>query len=145
MVEATNMNEASNPFHMKTANDDICPHMSLLGVCPEPAMCFLKHTTETPAEFSTAAKEFNPFAAQPAVASREFNPEAQPLSEQEALQDILCKMGFDAQVDQDMGTIFMKSIEDCSCCKGFVNNCKGKACDNLGMCFCIAARMHEDQ
>ena len=59
MVEA--MNSASNPFQMKssepskpfqmTANEDLCPHMTLLGVCPEPAMCFLKHTQETPAEF----------------------------------------------------------------------------------------------
>ena len=50
--------------------------MALLGVCLEPAMCFLKHKQDTPAEFSTAAKEFNPFAAQPSVASKEFNPEA---------------------------------------------------------------------
>ena len=57
----------------------------------------------------------------------------------------MIKMGFEAQIDHDMGTIFMPAFEGCSCCKGFVNNCKGKICENLGMCFCIAAHMHEDQ
>ena len=59
------MVEATKKFDQPqfASNTDICPHMTLLGVCPEPAMCFLKHTAETPAEFSTAAKEFNPFAA----------------------------------------------------------------------------------
>ena len=72
MVEATK-NFDQPQF---SSNTDICPHMGLLGVCPEPAMCFLKHKQETPAEFQTAAAAFNPFAAQPSVAFREFNPEA---------------------------------------------------------------------
>ena len=61
MVEVTN-SKADNPFAF-AGHEDICPHMALLGVCLEPAMCFLRHTLEKPAAFSTAAKEFNPFAA----------------------------------------------------------------------------------
>ena len=29
---------------------------------------------------------------------------------------------------------FMKSQKDCECCHGMINNCGGKACDNLGVC-----------
>ena len=76
MVEAA---KAINPFALKTPTLDItnhCPHMARLGVCLEPAMCFLIHQVadaRTQAQMTTAAKEFNPFAAS-SSASKEFVP-----------------------------------------------------------------------
>ena len=90
-------------------------------------MCFLVHpikSAQETAELATKAQATNPFATgQPA--SAEFTPDA-PRSEQAGVVDILSKLGYEAQVDPDMGTIFIKQIESCTCCSGFVNNCKGQ-------------------
>ena len=77
MVEAA---KAHNPF----AGGDItncCPHMARLGVCLEPAMCFLIHkvpSAEVPTQMTAQAKAFNPFAAGPQtntnVSAKEFKP-----------------------------------------------------------------------
>ena len=69
MVEAA---KAYNPFAPAPVSEatNCCPHMERLGICLEPAMCFLLHklpgqasSSSTQAELSTAAKAFNPFAA----------------------------------------------------------------------------------
>ena len=121
MVEATNKAAGDNQT-AEAYSDDFCPHMALLGVCLEPAMCFLKHptdggTTAQTAALSTAAKEFNPFAAQPTAATKEWNPNAAaPQSEQAGIMEMLKQMGLEAQIDPDMGTIFMPPSESCTCC-----------------------------
>ena len=120
--------------------------MPLLGVCLEPAMCELRHNEkqQSAAQLSTQAKEFNPFASAQPVAVKEFNPEA-ARSEQAGILDMLASIGFDAQVDHEMGTVFVKDMESCTCCKGFINNCKGEQCQSLGMCFCMIAAMHDHE
>jgi len=37
---------------------------------------------------------------------------------------------------EDMLDEFVKECENCPCCKGFVYNCSGEACKNLGRCYC---------
>ena len=48
----------------------------------------------------------------------------------------LAMENFGISVD-DMGLAFMESKKDCTCCFGYVNNCQGEACKNLGICRCI--------
>ena len=125
--------------------------MARLGVCLEPGMCFLMH--EIPGEqpaLSTEAKEFNPFAqgAQKgavSTASKEFVPpqQDQPQTAQQGIISMLSRMGMEAQVDPELGTIFIKQVEDCDCCHGLINNCNGDICEQLGMCYCVAEALHE--
>ena len=131
-----------------------CPHMARLGVCLEPKMCFLVHKVTPVAQvmtnekMSVTAKEFNPFTAQAqSAASKEFNPEVTyaPVSQQANVIDSIKKMGIDAQVDSEMGTIFVQKFESCTCCKGFVNNCQGKECEFLGQCSCVTRSAHDEQ
>ena len=46
---------------------------------------------------------------------------------------------FDEQAD------FVKSLKDCTCCKGYVNRCKGAICKQLGQCQCRAREEMEEQ
>ena len=48
-------------------------------------------------------------------------------------------------MDPELGTIFIKQFESCTCCHGLINNCRGELCENLGMCFCVSQAFHEDQ
>ena len=37
-----------------------------------------------------------------------------------------------------VGEIYtVKERENCTCCRGYVNNCSGEACANLGICYCM--------
>ena len=130
MVEAA---KAHNPFaaNASMANQlditNCCPHMARLGVCLEPAMCFLIHRTsssEVPSQMSAQAKAFNPFAAGSAgqgssgTASKEFKPptsqdneQSAQLNEQSAQAGIISmlgRMGMEAQVDKELGTIYIQ-------------------------------------
>ena len=40
---------------------------------------------------------------------------------------------------------FVKSLKDCTCCKGYVNRCKGVICKQLGQCQCRAREEMEEQ
>lgn len=46
--------------------------------------------------------------------------------------DILDEFGEESD-DEDK---WYPKYKDCECCKGFVFKCKGKACENLGQCYC---------
>ncbi len=97
---------------------------------------------------STAAKAFNPFAVSSSVnagASKEFVPQQQEQSAQAGIIQMLSRMGLEAQVDPELGTIFIQQFEECTCCHGLINNCKGQFCENLGMCFCVSEALHGDQ
>ena len=152
MVEAA---KAHNPFAAQTKAEitNQCPHMSRLGICLEPMMCFLYHKTPeteaSPAELSTAAKAFNPFttaaAVQPNPQSKEFVPSQQEQTAQSGIINMLSRMGIEAQVDPELGTIFIQQFESCDCCHGLINNCRGDLCENLGMCFCVSHSLHQDQ
>lgn len=111
MVEAA---KAQNPFATDKSNH--CPIMERLGVCLEPAMCFLIHddpeASTKVAQMSTAAKEFNPFASGAGGApaqSRDFVPtqSEEPQTAQSGIVAMLSRMGLDVQVDQELGTIFI--------------------------------------
>ena len=123
-------------------SEEYCEFMALLGVCLEPAMCELRHIQQSTAQLSEQAKEFNPFAPGAKVPTKEFDPAA-PKSQQSGILDILSSMGMDVQIDPDMGTVFVKEFEDDPCCKGFINNCKGVACQSLGMCSSVIAALHD--
>ena len=82
-VEAVEAAKAQNPFATQApqATEYCCPHMERLGICLEPAMCFLIHKIpasaggNVPSELSTSAKAFNPFAANAGKAeAKEFVP-----------------------------------------------------------------------
>ena len=76
MVEAA---KTQNPF--ATDKSNCCSYMGRYGVCLEPEMCFLIHDTQAgstaavaqaPSQMSTAAKEFNPFAASSGTSAATF-------------------------------------------------------------------------
>ena len=155
MVEAA---RAQNPFATQAGQTDqlditnFCPHMTRLGVCLEPQMCFLIHkvsTAEVPEQMTTQAKAFNPFAAAAGtpvtVKTKEFLPgQEQEQTAQTGIISMLGRMGMEAQVDPELGTIFIQQFESCSCCHGLINNCRGELCENLGMCFCVSDAFHQD-
>lgn len=132
-----------------------CPYMERLGICLEPEMCFLIHdsamieATNQP-HLSTAAKEFNPFASNSGTASstfKEFVPSQEPEQEtsQTGIISVLSRMGMEVQVDPELGTIFIEQFENCDCCHGMINNCRGDFCGNIGMCYCVSDTYHKDQ
>ena len=49
--------------------------------------------------------------------------------EEEAIEEL----GDDLSDDEDK---WFPMYKDCECCKGFVYNCKGEACVDLGQCYC---------
>ena len=120
MVEAA---KAHNPFAASSGNAGVditncCPHMARLGICLEPLMCYLIHmipSAQVPAQMSAQAKAFNPFAAGAAQAStsvtaKEFRPPGEQENEQTAQSGIISmlnRMGMEAQVDSELGTIFI--------------------------------------
>ena len=150
MVQAA---QSYNPFAASADQTNCCTYMARWGVCLEPGMCFLFHKVQdssapqsTPPAMSTAAREFNPFAAGSAsIQAKEFKP---PVQEQEStaqagIISMLSRMGLDAQVDSELGTIYIQQIESCDCCHGLINNCNGDMCEQLGMCYCISEKFHE--
>ena len=151
MVEAA---QAQNPFAAGAATlsseydpANHCPYMPRLGVCLEPCCCFLIHKVPQtgPSNMSTQAKAFNPFASNsPSVQAKEFVPPQveQEQSAQSGIISMLSRMGLEAQVDPELGTIFIQQIENCSCCHGLINSCKGEMCEHLGMCYCISDAFH---
>ena len=44
-----------------------------------------------------------------------------------------CMEELDSEEDEDK---WYPQYKDCSCCKGFVYNCKGQVCKDLGQCYC---------
>ena len=161
MVEAA---KAQNPFAAGAAGatpavkdkSNYCQLMERLGVCLEPAMCFLIHedpeASSQVVQMSAAAKEFNPFAAGAGGAgapsfSKEFVPvqtEA-PQTAQSGMVAMLGRMGLDVQVDPELGTIFIQQFENCECCHGMINNCQGEFCAQMGMCYCVSHFFHDDE
>ena len=65
---------------------------------------------------------------------REFDINAPQASEQDGILRLLQGLGIEAEVDPDMGTVFVKEFEHLTCCKGFINSCDGVECQSLGMC-----------
>lgn len=59
--------------------------------------------------------------------------------QRERLQQIraLKSFGYDLEVDQEHGLIYIKQFTDCACCYGNVNMCSGVQCEMMGMCVCI--------
>ena len=49
--------------------------------------------------------------------------------EEEAIQEL----ANDLSEDEDM---WIPMYKDCECCKGFVFNCRGEICADLGQCYC---------
>eukprot|EP00354_Favella_ehrenbergii_P000819 CAMPEP_0170463356 /NCGR_PEP_ID=MMETSP0123-20130129/8499_1 /TAXON_ID=182087 /ORGANISM="Favella ehrenbergii, Strain Fehren 1" /LENGTH=116 /DNA_ID=CAMNT_0010728769 /DNA_START=218 /DNA_END=568 /DNA_ORIENTATION=+ len=115
-------------------------------------MCFLIHedSSSGPAQvqMSTAAKQFNPFAAGGAAPSftKDFVPvqQEEPQTAQTGIVSMLSRMGLDVQVDAELGTILIAKFENCDCCHGMINNCRGEICEDLGMCFCVSNSFHQD-
>ena len=50
-----------------------------------------------------------------------------------------------AEFDEPDESEFVKSLKDCTCCKGFVYKCKGAICKQLGQCQCKAREELEEQ
>ena len=49
----------------------------------------------------------------------------------------------EAYIDDNLN--YIKELEYCTCCKGFINNCRGIACKNLGVCFCYPDFIHNQE
>ena len=49
--------------------------------------------------------------------------------EAEAIEEL----GNDFSEDED---VWIPKYKDCECCKGFVFNCRGETCADLGQCYC---------
>ena len=47
--------------------------------------------------------------------------------------EVLEEIGGDESDDEDK---WIPDYRDCECCHGFVFNCKGEACSDLGQCYC---------
>ena len=50
----------------------------------------------------------------------------------------------EAMIKEFENTIFIKEMEDCECCRGFVEECKGQTCKILGQCFCFTKHCVDD-
>lgn len=46
-------------------------------------------------------------------------------------------MNEDQEPEIDYLSEFKEECRECECCSGFVNNCKGEVCANLGHCHCV--------
>ena len=91
----------------------------------------------------TPSKEFVP--NNQFVPSKEFIPKSeQPESSQSGILAMMKQLGYEAEVDHENNTVFIKKFEDCSCCHGLINSCDGDFCENLGLCHCISAAIHQD-
>jgi len=44
-----------------------------------------------------------------------------------------------SEIKQDEEQEFCVECKDCKCCKGFIYNCAGVVCKDLGMCHCKSA------
>ena len=54
-------------------------------------------------------------------------------------------MGFEVDIDRELGLIMIKQFANCTCCYGSVNMCSGMQCESLGMCFCIYSHIQDQQ
>ena len=104
---------------------EVCPYVERMGVCLEPNACFLKHKT-----MNLKAKEFIPSMSPPQMPAEEkkVSDSADPSTYQTYFDD-----------NEEYGGVvhFVESSKNCQCCGGLVNNCKGEACQQLGVCYCI--------
>lgn len=119
---------------MDDVGQECCPYFERMGVCLEPEACFLRHKT-----MNIQAQEFNPNAAsfQPIDAGQidSTNSTEAALKEFEKGLGAITTFG-----DSEYGQLYyVETRASCDCCKGYVNNCSGEACANLGICFCMVA------
>ena len=99
--------------------ENVCPYIERMGICLEPAACFLKHKT-----MDAAASEYV------------YQSAPQEQSEDKKLMD--AKYNDNSMFGMD-GNIYCEERKDCPCCGGLFTNCQGEACEHLGMCFCMLA------
>ncbi len=55
----------------------------------------------------------------------------------------LKSLGFDLDVDAQMGLIHIEQFSQCDCCGGNVNLCSGSHCASLGMCVCVYSHIQD--
>lgn len=125
---------------------------ALYGVCLEPDACEMEHKQEQRSfdqSMSTSSQAFNPNLTtdSPAFDPNAFVPSYdQPqMSERQGLIEALKGHGLDLEVEAELGLIFIKQFDDCSCCHGNVLLCEGEQCANLGMCVCVYSYINEKQ
>ena len=121
-----------------------CPYFERMGVCLEPAACFLKHKT-----MNINAKEFVPnFAAGPKpqndptqIQSTDLGDQASANIEKALKEAQASSLGMIGTMDGPEGMQRMlytvESRLKCKCCHGIVNNCQGQICKELGICYCM--------
>ena len=143
---------------MEKDHPQICEDKQLNGVCSKGADCEICNPKNQIKDIlNPGAKEYVPKkkTKQQVPEKLNFNLEAKefvPKSNQEEIED-------DDEEDQEQLDMIMKDVvendildefgeesddedkwypkyKDCECCKGFVYKCKGKACENLGQCYC---------
>ena len=113
---------------MEMEPSEVCPYIGRMGVCLEPAACSLKHKT-----MNLNAKEFVPGGGN----IPDYVPGEQDYTQQDyggAIEKQ--KFGEDDEFGIGGDIYFLKERENCTCCRGYVNNCSGDACANLGVCYC---------
>ena len=99
----------------------VCPYFKELGFCLEPAACDYEHP-----KMSTAAKPFIPKTKQQKIDNNQTY--------------IQQDMGYEEELPPELP--FVEQLKGCTCCKGYINNCDGQACAQLGICFCVADTIH---
>ena len=65
--------------------------------------------------------------------SPEFDVDAE--KEEKMMADLIENLAIE-QMDDDEDK-YLEKYKNCTCCKGFVNKCKGEVCRDLGQCYCI--------
>ena len=76
-------------------------------------------------DLNTDSVAFDPSAAQEAQNSYDNPPQPRQMSERQQFIDALKAHGLDLEVEADLGLIFIKQFNDCTCCHGNVLLCSG--------------------
>ena len=58
---------------------------------------------------------------------------------EEALKQFAMRGEYDGIEGMEQMIYKVDNRENCKCCQGMVNNCQGKMCKELGICYCMVA------
>lgn len=73
----------------------------------------------------------------------DFDELSDEMADDEAMEKIYQIIDNEIDNESDDEKWFPK-FENCECCKGFIYQCKGETCKDLGVCFCKVKNIHDE-
>ncbi len=121
-------------------SEAMCPWVQRFNYCIEPAVCDLRHKSA----LNTGAQVFKPTTTPAEQNDEQKKIEEEIRKQMEANQ--INTPAFEVLEGDGAGEamLYIEKLAGCSCCKGYINNCSGDSCDQLGVCFCFAALSHQE-